>query len=241
MKDKIISNLFELWKHIGAKGKFLHVSEDYLYVQPKNNSWPNIVFELKNEEDKLKKLYQKIDNKTLPNSVSLLENKALEVELIKNKFMLKSAVKGMYLNLTENSIPGKNFSSIYKVNNEQRAVEFAKIASQSFGYEILESTIIPLIKSSRLKLFIGKHNRKYVSCGMLLLDKNNTSGLHMIGTIPACRGLGLGKIMTNKLLFEAHENKSAQVVLVASEAGERIYSKLGFISDGILKSYRIEQ
>jgi len=241
VKDKIISNLFELWEHIGTRGKFLHVSEDYLYVQPKNNSWPNIVFGLKNEKNKLKKLYQKIDNKALPNSVSMLENKELEAGLIEHKFMLKSAVKGMYLNLTEHSMPDKNFSSIDEVNNEQRAIEFAKIASKSFGYEILESTIIPLINSSRLKLFIGKHNGKYVSSGMLLLDKNNISGLHMIGTIPECRGLGLGKIMTNKLLFEAHENKSAQVVLVASEAGERIYSKLRFISDGILKSYKIGQ
>ena len=74
---------------------------------------------------------------------------------------------------------------------------------------------------------------------MVLLDKNGISGLHMIGTISKYRGLGLGKIMTNKLLFESFQNKSEQVVLVASESGERIYSKLGFLTQGNLKSYSI--
>lgn len=139
-------------------------------------------------------MYCNIENKTLPNSVSIPENKELEAELPDNKFMLKSTVKGMYLSLTEKSKPDKNLGFIHEVNNER---------------------------------------------GMLFLDKNNISGLHMTGTMPEFRGLGLGKTMTNKLLLEAHKNKSNYVVLVASEAGEKIYSKLGFISDGNLKSYKI--
>ncbi|MEB3344749.1 GNAT family N-acetyltransferase [Aquimarina gracilis] len=240
MKQKIIDNLFGLWKHIGEKGKILHVTDDYLFVRSKNNSWPSIVFELKNEEDMFKNLHHEIENQTLPNSISIFEDKALETALLENKFMLKSTVKGMYLNLIEKPKSNHDFDSIYKVDNEQRATEFARIASKSFGYEILDSTITPLINSSSLKLFIGKHNDHYVSCGMLLLDSDNISGIHMIGTTPEYRGLGLGKTMTHKLLLEAFENKSDMVVLVASEAGERIYSKLGFISDGSLKSFRIK-
>ncbi len=79
----------------------------------------------------------------------------------------------------------------------------------------------------------------FVSCGIVFLDNNNVSGIHMIGTIQEYRGLGLGKAMTTKLMFEAYENKSSEVVLVASKAGEKIYAKLGFITQGNLKAIRL--
>ena len=63
----------------------------------------------------------------------------------------------------------------------------------------------------------------------------------MIGTIPECRGIGLGKIMTTKLILEAFKNQCNTVVLVASESGERIYSKMGFIAEGTLSSYSVKE
>lgn len=80
-----------------------------------------------------------------------------------------------------------------------------------------------------------------VSCDIVFLDNNNVSGIHMIGTIQDYRGLGLGKAMTTKLMFETYENKSSEAVLVASKAGERIYSKMEFIADGTLKSYSVKE
>jgi len=241
MKNKIINNLFELWKHIGANGQFLNSTEEYSYVMPNNNSWPSKVFELRESQINFKELYQKMENGGVPNSISILENEELETQLLAHKLMLKSSVIGMYLDLQEKDKPNNNFTSIEKVDDNLKAVEFAKIASISFGYEILSSTIISLINSAQLKLFIGQHNKKYVSCGMVLQDKNRISGIHMIGTISEYRGLGLGKTMTNKLLLESYKNGSNQVVLVASESGERIYSKIGFITQGNLKSYSINK
>jgi ribosomal protein S18 acetylase RimI-like enzyme len=241
MKNKIINNLYELWKHIGANGQFLNSTEQYSYVKPHNYSWPSKIFELRASQVNFKELYQKIENGEIPNSISILENKTVENQLLEHKFVLRSTVKGMYLDLREKDKPKNNFTSIEKVDDNLKATEFARIATDSFGYEVLSPTIISLIKSSQLKLFIGKHNNSYVSCGMVLLDKNGISGLHMIGTISEYRGLGLGKIMTNKLLLEAFINESKQVVLVASESGEIIYSKLGFITQGNLKSYSINR
>ena len=80
-----------------------------------------------------------------------------------------------------------------------------------------------------------------VSCGIVFLDNNNVSGIHMIGTIQDYRGLGLGKAMTTKLMFETYKNKSSEAVLVSSKAGERIYSKMGFIADGTLRSNSVKE
>lgn len=241
MKHKIIDNLFELWNLFGSSGQFLYNKEHYSSVIPENNSWPSKVFELREALIDFKELYSKIESENIPNSISILENVELETQLLEHKFILKSTVKGMYLNLEEKDKPNNIFTSIEKVDDKPKAIEFAKIASKSFGNEVLSSTIISLINSSQLKLFIGKSNNQYVSCGMVLLDKNEIVGLHMIGTIPEFRGLGFGKTITNKLLFEAYKSGSKQVVLVASESGERIYSKLGFITQGNLKSYSINK
>lgn len=241
MKQKIINNLFELWKQVGTNAQFLHSTAHYTYLSPDNYSWPSKVFELKSAHVNFKELHTKIENGNLPNSISILEDTSLENQILVQGFTLKSTVKGMYLDLQENGKPENNFTTIEKVDDHLKASEFAKIATLSFGYEVLSSTITSLINSPKLKLFIGKYQNHYASCGLILLDENGISGLHMIGTVSEYRGLGLGKIMTNQLLLEAYENKSKQVVLVASESGERIYSKLGFISQGSLKSYSINK
>ncbi|MEC3908822.1 GNAT family N-acetyltransferase [Tamlana sp. 2201CG12-4] len=241
MENTIINNLFELWRQASSHSQFLHNTAAYNFAKSNNNSWPSKVFELKESLVNLQELYSNIKKGTLPNSISILENEALEARLLEHKFILKSTVKGMYLDLQKKDKPQNDFSSIEKIDTNSKVIAFAQIASISFNYEILSSTIISLINSSQLQLFIGKYNGKPVSCGMILLDQNRISGLHMIGTIPEYRGLGLGKVMTQRLLFEAHENESKQAVLVASESGERIYSKLGFITQGNLKSYSINK
>lgn len=239
MNDKIINNLFEFWKHIGSLGQFLYETKGYNYVFPNSDSWPSKVFNISYSEVEVKELYQRIAKDTLPNSISFLENEVLEEQFHKHQFKLRSNLRCMYLNLHENSKPVNNFTSIEKVDTALKAQIFGEVASKSFGYTVETSTILPFIESNKSKLFIGKYRNEYASCGLVFLDEKGISGLHMIGTKPEFRGLGLGKTMTNKLLFESYENKSNQIVLVASESGERIYLKLGFIKKGNLRTYSI--
>ena len=148
----------------------------------------------------------------------------------------------MFLNLSREHKPKDNFSTIQQVDTELKAIEFAKFASRSFGYKIHPKTIISLLNSdSIIRLYLGSYKEALANCGIIFFDRNTVSGIHMIGTFPEHRGLGLGKIMTRKLIFEAFENRSEIVVLVASESGEKIYSKMGFIADGTLRSYSVKE
>ena len=237
MENLIVNNLFEFYKLVGTSSQFLNCTQQYCYVKADNLSWPNIVFDLNEEQVNYQNLYNRIKANEISNKVFLLQNETIETQLLNHDFKLSSSIIGMYLDLDKATKPINDFSTIYKVNNDTTATEFARIASKAFNYKILPSTIKPLVDCQELKLFIGKHHDEYASCGMLLLDKRGVSGLHMIGTLPKYRGFGLGKIMTNKLLFEAYENASQQAVLGASIAGERVYTKLGFIKQGDFKSY----
>jgi len=41
------------------------------------------------------------------------------------------------------------------------------------------------------------------------------------------------------LIHQAIKNQSRKVYLVASQAGERIYTKMGFTTHGVLESYSL--
>ncbi|MDN5214762.1 GNAT family N-acetyltransferase [Fulvivirgaceae bacterium BMA12] len=238
MNNTIINNLFELWRFIGTGTKSFHRRKGYEYVMSPELSWPNTIFGINGELADFQSMYQSIEKGKLPLSIAFSGDALLEKQLSDHHFVPKSTVKGMYLNLSSISKPANHFSAIEKVDSEEKAVEFAAIASGSFGYKVAPAVILPLIDMApKIKLFIASHEGVFSNCGLLFLDSNGISGLHMIGTLPDCRGLGLGKIMTHKLLYEAFENTSRQVVLVASEAGERIYSKMGFEVSGALNIY----
>jgi len=241
MNNYIINHLFEFWEHIGLCTNFLNRENGYTYTVPHNKSWPSKVFAIDSEKVNFEKLYSEMKIGTLPKSLGVMEDEVVEKRLLQHGFEQTSIVKAMVLKLSEVQKPIKDFLTIIQVDNDDQAIEFSKIASQSFGYDILPSTVVSILNNSvNMKLFIGKHVNKFVSCGMIYLDKKGVSGIHMIGTLSEYRGLGLGKIMTDKLINEAYKNQSREVVLVASKSGERIYAKKGFITKGALKSFVIK-
>lgn len=242
MNNYIINHLFNFWEYLGTQGGFFTNENGYKYSSPSTISWPSKVFGIDIKVLKIQQLASKMQEGNLPNSLGIIEDTFTENLLLSHHFKQTSVVKGMYLNLTQKLKPINNFPNIQEVITETEAIDFATIASKSFGYKINPQTIISLLNNRpKIRLYLGKHRGSLVSCGIVFLDNNNASGIHMIGTIPDCRGLGLGKTMTHKLIFEAYQNKSSEVVLVASKAGERIYAKLGFISQGNLKSYSISK
>ncbi|WP_420321425.1 GNAT family N-acetyltransferase [Flagellimonas sp.] len=238
MNNYIIDHLFEFWEYIGSQGGFFTSDKGFNYCNPGDMSWPSKVFGIECEKVDFKHLHLKMNSGTIPNSLGIAEDELTEKLLFAHNFEKTSEVKGMFLNLLEAKKPEDHFPTIKKVNTELSATKFAEVASESFGYRIYPRTILSLLNSEeKIELYLGIHNGTFVNCGIIFLDKNNVSGIHMIGTIPEYRGIGLGKIMTNKLLSVAFENESDTVVLVASESGERIYTKMGFVADKSLKSY----
>ncbi|MEZ5016323.1 MAG: GNAT family N-acetyltransferase [Flavipsychrobacter sp.] len=239
-KDNIIKHLFEFWEHIGEAGGFLYKENDYMYTAPQKWSWPSKVFNI-SQECNIEELQQAIQMGELPNSIGIHQDDiSLKNTLLANHFIETSSVKGMYKDISLTEPTQKVFNTIKLVTTEAEAHSFAEIASSSFGYEVLPSTIIEaLIKNKQsIKAFIGQYEGIYVSCGMIFLDNEGNSGIHMIGTISSHRGLGLGKTMTEQLIDEAHRNNSKTIFLVASESGERIYSKIGFVASGALLSLK---
>ena len=242
MTNYSIDHLFDFWEYIGVQGDFFTTERGYKFSCQSNMSWPSKIFGIDSNRIDFEQLKVKIKNGLLPKSLGIPKDELAEKLLLIHNFEKTSVVKGMFLNISREHQPKDNFPTIQRVDTKSKAIEFANVAAKSFGYEIYPKTIISLLNfDSKIRLYLGSHNGSSVSCGIIFLDENKVSGIHMIGTIPEYRGRGLGKIMTTKLICEAFNNRSNTVVLVASESGERIYSKMGFKVDGTLSSYSIQE
>ncbi|WP_196894879.1 GNAT family N-acetyltransferase [Aureivirga marina] len=237
MEAKIIQNLFDFWKLIGERTRSFYKNPEFDFTLINHHIWPSKVFNICSEN--VLDFEDKIRNHEIPNAIAIPGNNHLNFSFKNSNFTNYSTVKAMFLNLKSIENSFSNIKEIELVDTFQKGVFFKEIAEKSFNYEIDQMTIFSLIGYKNIQLFIGKHENEYVTCGIIYLDKKGNSGIHMIGTIPKFRGLGLGKKMTEKLISKAIQNKSKKAFLVASKSGEKIYEKLGFQTAGTLESYKL--
>jgi hypothetical protein len=239
MNAKIINNLFEFWEQIGISACCYKQELGFKFTLPESNSWPSKIFSIDPLAINLKDVKSRIRNNELPNAIGVVEDKNTNNLLVKHCFNKTSVIKTMSLNISEVQKPAIKYPGIKRVETTKEALHFAEIATKSFGYMVSPNIIKSITKNSKIKMFLGKHQNEYVSCGMVFLDQIGQSGIHMIGTLEGYRGYGLGKTMTQKLISEAFQNSSDNVFLVASKLGEPIYTKLGFKTYGALATYSV--
>ncbi len=239
MEKYVINNLFEFWKYIGVQSNSLYQKDGFSIVSTPHGSWPDKIFDLDGKAINFNLLNQELTKNHRPNSFVLSSTMA---HLIGGGYEQSSSLEAMALELLYTPDWDIPESGIVEVTDKQGAFHFAQISTRAFGYHVSPNTIEALLgQSPKIKMYIGIDQGVYASTGMLFLDSNGYSGLHMIGTLPNYQGRGLGKRMTLKLLAEAVQNKSEKAVLVASKAGAHIYKKLGFKSYGTVNSYSVKQ
>ncbi len=239
MNKAIINHIFEFWTQIGKQGEFLTKENGLSYTNALNNSWPSKVFDLDHEKLDIDDLRRKIGFGAIPNSIATYEDDTIKTILASHQFRRSSKIKAMALDTSGVYFEDINETEFITVSTNDEAKTFADVASESFGYPVKASTIIPLIDKPSFKIILGKHDKGIPTCGMVYIDENGVAGIHMIGTKGAYRGLGLGKKMTQFLINQSVEAQSSKVFLVASAAGERIYTKMGFTTHGALESYSL--
>ncbi len=236
MNVPAIKHQFEFWSHIGQVGGYFHQYDSFSCLSPKDATWPSKIFNLK--ESYITQLKTQIVSHQLTKSVAVHANERIETLLQEQGFTQTSSVEAMTMS-GKITTQYTTHPEIEKVKTIFGAEKFAKISSEAFGYTIYNSSIILLIWSDSIQLFLGTYQGRYVSCGIVFKDTNGDSGLHMIGAKREYRGLGLGKKMTEHLLSIALESGSKHIHLVASKLGAPIYRKFGFQTQGYLKSYTI--
>jgi hypothetical protein len=237
MNDKIINNLYEFWKHIGRLNNKLIETENYLAVSTDNSDWPNRIFDLKNNNDSIDKILKLSQEEKLPEIIAITKPNDLRSNPY-FEFMFRQINMSLDLKSITNELYAN--PNVKRVETEKDSIDFAKTASDAFGYRVDYNVVFKIVNNSEaIRLFIYKEKSECLGCGIVFIDSNNNAGLHMIGTILNGRGKGIGKSMTERLLIEEKENNVNFCVLHASFMGEPIYRKLGFNSFEEIETYKI--
>lgn len=237
MNEQIVKNLFEFWRHIGDSTGGLIQGENFTAVSITDSDWPNRIFELDDDNVAIEELLRLSEIGELPELITIESPNGMKAN---SDFEFQSGQCNMALDLKliQNNFPETPF--IKQVKTEKDSINFAKTASDSFGYHVDSSVIDSIVNASEaVRLFLYTKENQCLGCGIVYFDSNNNAGLHMIGTHPKGRRQGIGKSMTERLLVEAIENNSDSCVLHASLMGEPIYRNLGFESYGEVETYRI--
>jgi GNAT superfamily N-acetyltransferase len=236
MNKKITNNLFEFWSYIGKQNNIYSDYSNYKAVSVLGSEWPNRIYYIEDKIEIYDEIIELCNQNLLPNIITLDTNLGL---LNPEKTQLLFTQTNMSLDLKHYTNKISKNSNIYQIETKVDAIDFANIASQSFGYRVDSEIVYNICKESCARLFIFKENGEGYGCGIVFFDIDNNAGFHMIGTIPNGRGKGIGKSITERLIEEALINNSRCCVLNASKMGEPIYERLGFTKFGVLENYRI--
>ncbi|MEK6817365.1 MAG: GNAT family N-acetyltransferase [Nanoarchaeota archaeon] len=123
---------------------------------------------------------------------------------------------------------------IFPVNNKKTLEDYKSIFSEAFDCSLEDTNkkfgfldkIILDSKNNHMNAFVLYENNTPVSTGAYYAFDNFS--IENIGTRKAFRGKGYAYNIMNHLLKEAQKLKYNQACLVASEAGSRVYKKVGF-------------
>ncbi|MEQ5790738.1 GNAT family N-acetyltransferase [Muricauda sp. NFXS6] len=234
----VLENLFGLWEEVGSKADLLRNEHGLRFIR-QEGLWPDLMFGLHEGFSNWKALREGARSGRYPRAMALGENALLEDQLQTVGYQKTSTVRSMCWDAKWMPGPKTHVAPIERVDDMAKLTDFSHIASVSFGYEILPKMFRPFLEDTeKIRMYIQEHRGKAANCGLLFLDDKDGAGIHIIGTLPEHRGMGLGRSMTEYQLKEAIGLGPSHIGLVASEGGARIYSKMGFEPVGHMVTYR---
>ncbi|GHG01311.1 GNAT family N-acetyltransferase [Thalassotalea marina] len=115
----------------------------------------------------------------------------------------------------------------------QQGFEIPEFVSQAF-LEIYRT--FGFEPHSKIRCFIGFYNNKPV-CTAALFFTPKSAGIYSMSTIPDFRRMGFGQAIAEYILEYAAKLGNDKAVLFATDAGKRIYKKLGFVENDVSDIY----
>lgn len=233
-----INNLITFWSACGV-GMHKTISGSTLHI---SNNWPNrmwFAYQDKPNGQDIQYLLTQLASAEMeykfPNwhdSGDLIQNALLDAGY---EIGMTQELMAMELN-SEKEFPKSNLL-LKDVNDKDSSSLWASIASESFGYSIHQPVIQELIGLPGFDLVVAYDHNIPIGTG-LLLQTGSVAGIHMIGVPPSHRRKGYARHIMYGLLTRAQKLRCEFTVLQASAAGEPLYRRLGYESQGPVYTYR---
>lgn len=233
-----IENLTGLWKKMGTQpcSSFLVKA---LYA---SSSWPDRYwFDWNTDTNQISALDQILIQLPQHSIIPVWDGaegnaKRLEQTIIENGFELSFQQMAMYLNL-DNYIAVKHQpTNIQRIHTRQDIETWAKISGLAFGYEIDVAVIHKIADDPAIQLLLAYSEGQ--AAGTVLLYKTaDIIGVHQVGVIEQYQRKGIAYSLMQHVLEVSNAWQGKYITLQASEAGEVLYSRLGFKQQFVIRNY----
>ncbi|MTI67008.1 MAG: GNAT family N-acetyltransferase [Firmicutes bacterium] len=171
-------------------------------------------------------------------------DKNLEKILLKEGYKPKRepGSSGMVIKEKIKSVKIPKGFEVKEVKSSKEINDFSLVIKNSFNKPSIVSREMvngeEILTSSNTKTFIiYEKNIPVAAASMVISD--TVAGIYWVGTIKEKRGLGLGSYITKVATNAGFDSGAKRVILQASEAGERVYKKLGYETITHYKCYPI--
>lgn len=167
-------------------------------------------------------------------------------KLLKERGLSPRRDPGSAVMVIEDRIKEANLPDGYKVkgvNNRKEIDDFAKVIKEAFDktnqqIEKMYETDETIISEDVISFVIYKDNQPVGAALTSISDE--VAGIYWVGVLEEARGQGLGSFITQISTNAGFDSGKDLVILQASEAGERVYIKLGYETITRYRTYTIE-
>lgn len=198
------------------------ISKDYSYAVTPGMEWFSRIYDVNNTTN----LVSKILKNELPNTVILSgKDKSIIEKLEELNFHVNIIQTFMDINITGFD-EKHDEAKVIVINTQELLIEWFSTLKMIFN--VTEMNLFEHLMADNDISIIGlKINNEIVGTALLFIQ-NDMAGLHFIGILPEHRTKGYGEILVKNTLTILKDKNVKKVVLQSSDAGQRLYKKIGF-------------
>jgi predicted GNAT family acetyltransferase len=122
-----------------------------------------------------------------------------------------------------------------EVTDEEGRLDYLAVTVDAYADSFLprdaaEAQIATLdaVRGPAVRAVVARDDGRPVSAAMVV-GSGAVAGIQLVGTVPDARGRGLGELCTRWAVGVGFDLGAHAIVLEASEAGEPLYLRLGFV------------
>jgi hypothetical protein len=136
---------------------------------------------------------------------------------------------------------GASGAVLDEVTDDASRLDFLAVTVDAFADSFLprdaanaQLATMDAVRGPDVRAVVARRGGRAVA-GAMVVASGAVAGLQLVGTVPGSRGRGLGELCTRWAVAAGFELGAQAIVLEASEAGEPLYLRLGFVE---LSRYR---
>ena len=234
-----IFNLTSLWKSATQPFNSYYENNNIGYCFAPNSQWPNKIW-LKKEHsiDVLNDIQVLLKSELNSFTFSYFDTNSDVDKIMFNYygFIETSIQYGMSLKLTQ-KVDTSKLLKFHRVTNANHTKDWCLTFQKAFGYHISEQTIENTFHHINYYLVYDQNEL----IGTVISHKTQkTWGIHSLGIIPNMRGKGYATQIMHHLINKGIEQKCDLATLQASQMAKSMYERMGFITEFIMRNYKLK-